>query len=342
MSAETPNDKPTDSTPASRREARKAEAAKVAAAKAQAASSGRAGKASKPRRLGKRTRPTRGATRKRRTLSTDLRRLASPAATGATEAVKVGREMLLIPAQAFMAVAELAGAGVLWVWRTLLVPAALAIVALLRALLHFGQRHVTPARGVILVAIFAAVTLAVSQWLDYRGVSVGSDAYSGSVGAVAPAPDVETERAGEAHAWVMLPLALGAILVVVAAARKRPSLGHLLILVGAAAIAISLLIDMPQALDEGGAAVVYEGAEARLLDGFWVQLVTAGVLIACGALLPRYLRATPVATPVQAGAAPPGDGGGRLQRLAAGARGAAKRVAPRKSAAERKVQGAGT
>lgn len=340
MSAETPNDKPTDSTPASRREARKAEAAKAAAAKAQAASSRQAGTASKPGRLAKRARPARGAKRKRRTLSTDIRRMASPAATAGTEAVKLGREMLLIPAQAFMAAAELAGAGVLWIWRALLLPAALAIVALLRALLHLGQRHVTPARGVIVVAIFAAVTLAVSQWLDYRGVSVGSEAYSGSIGAVAPAPDVETERAGEAHAWVMLPLAIAAIVVVVVAARKRPGLARLLILIGITAIAISLLVDMPKALDESEAAIVYEGAQARLLDGFWMQLVTAAVLVACGALLPRYLRSTPAAAPLRTRAAP-GDGSS-LKQLAARARGAAKRAAPGKAGAKRKVQGAGT
>ncbi len=106
-------------------------------------------------------------------------------------------------------------------------------------------------------------------------------------------------------------------------------------------IAISLLIDMPKALDEGDAAVVYEGAEARLLDGFWVQLVTAGVLIACGALLPRYLRADPRRDT--------GSGRARLRRWR---RQAAKGSPPAPEAPpsaprpqdgrERKVQGAGT
>lgn len=241
----------------------------------------------------------------------------------------------MIPARVFMAVAELAGAAVLWAWRGLLWPAILAIVALLRALVRLGQRHVTPARGVVVVAIFAVGALAASQWLDYRGVSVGSDAYSGSVAAVAPAPDIETERAGEAHAWMMVPLALAALLVVVIAARGRPRTARLLIPIGIAAIAISLLVDMPKGLDEGEAAVAYQDAEARLLDGFWMQIVTASVLIACGALLPRYLRPTPASATLHT-EAPPANGS--LRKLAPGARTAARRATPGK----RKVQGART
>lgn len=309
------------STAASRREARKANAAKAAAAKAQAARSAEAAKSAK---APKTSRP-----------SDDARKHASPVAAAATEAVKLGREMLAIPAQAFMAVAELAGAGVLWIWRRLVWPAALAIVAFLGALVHLGQRHVTPARGVIVVAIVAVGALAASQWLDYRGVSVGSDAYTDSVAAIAPAPDIETERAGEAHAWVMVPLALAALLVVVIAARGRPGAARLLIGIGIAAIAISLLVDMPKGLDEGEATVAYQGAEARLLDGFWMQIVTAAVLIACGALLPSYLRSTPASARRQAEAP---RGKGRLRKLTGGARKAARRATPDK----RKVQGAGT
>ena len=54
--------------------------------------------------------------------------------------------------------------------------------------LRFGERHVTPARAVAAVGLVAIGALAASQWLDYRSVSVGTDAYSGAVGAVAPPP----------------------------------------------------------------------------------------------------------------------------------------------------------
>ncbi len=329
------------STPATRREARKAEAAKAAAAKAQATRSAKATKtvkAEEPAKAAepgeaKPSRPSRE--RKGRMISDDARKLATPLATAATESLKLGREMLVIPAQVFMAVAEFAGAWVLWVWRRIVSPAVLAVIALLRALLGLGQRYVTPARGVAVVAIFAAAALGASQWLDYRGVSVGTDAYSGSVGAVAPAPQIETQQAGEAHAWVIVPLALAAMLLVAIAMRKRAGLARLLIVIGVAVIAISLVVDMPKGLDEGEVAIAYAGAEARLLDGFWMQIVTASVLIACGALLPRYLRSKPAAAPLRVKAR--GEDGG-LRKLAAGARGAAKRAAPGK----RKVQGAGS
>ena len=73
-----------------------------------------------------------------------------------------------------------------------------------------AERHLTPARAVAAVAMVACAALAASQWLDYRSVSVGIDAYAGEVGAIAPPPEVESEIAGNAHAWVMVPLAVAA------------------------------------------------------------------------------------------------------------------------------------
>ena len=54
-------------------------------------------------------------------------------------------------------------------------------------------------------------------------------------------------------------------------------------------IVIALVVDRPTGLDEGSAAINYEGAEARLLEGFWLQIAAGAVLIACGLLLPRYV-----------------------------------------------------
>ena len=64
----------------------------------------------------------------------------------------------------------------------------------------------------------------------------------------------------------------------------------MLVPLGLAVIAISLIVDAPKGLDEGIADLAYEGASASLLEGFWIQLATATVLVACGLLLPRYLR----------------------------------------------------
>ena len=198
--------------------------------------------------------------------------------------------MLVIPAQLWLAAAEIAGAVVLAAWRRILVPLLTALLALTRAAYRLALRHVTPARGVAAVCLVAIVSLAASQWLDYRSISVGTDAYSGDLEAVAPAPNVNSERAGDAHAWVMLPLAVAGLVVLALALAGRPRLGRLLIAVGVAAIAISVAVDAPKGLDEGQAAIAYEGAEARLLEGFWIQIAAGAVLIAGGLLLPRYLR----------------------------------------------------
>ena len=55
-------------------------------------------------------------------------------------------------------------------------------------------------------------------------------------------------------------------------------------------IAISLLVDAPEGLREGLAATTYDGAEATLLGGFWVQLASGVTLVVCGPLLAVHLR----------------------------------------------------
>ncbi len=208
----------------------------------------------------------------------------------AAELLKLAREMLVIPAQLWMYVAEVVGAAVLRAWRGVVSPILRAAWRVIRAAFAFAQRHVTPARAVAVVAIAAAVGLAASQWLDYRSVTVGNDAYSGGVEAVAPAPDVARDRAGDAHAFVMVPLAVIAFVCVVVAFTGRRRAARLLIGIGIAAIAIAIILDAPKGLDEGTAALAYEGAEAQLLEGFWSQIAAAAVLVACGLILPAYLR----------------------------------------------------
>jgi hypothetical protein len=259
--------------------------------------------------------------------------------------------MVVIPVQLWLAGAEIAGAFVLKLWRRGLRPLLAWLWRVAAALGRLARRHVTPARGVAAVALVAIGALAASQWLDYHSVSVGTDAYSGTVGAVAPPPRVETAIAGDAHAWAMLPLAIAALVVLAVALGGRRRAAVLLAPIGLAVIAISLAVDLPKGLDEGAAAVAYEGARATLLEGFWMQIATAVVLIACGLLLPRYLR--PLTAREASQAAPTGPS--LFDRLAAGVkRGAARHPAPKlklprsplrsraKSRSQRKVQGAGT
>jgi hypothetical protein len=173
------------------------------------------------------------------------------------------------------------------------------------------------------VSVVALVALAASQWVDYRGVSVGTDAYTGSVEAVAPAPEINREEAGAAHAWVMVPLAAAGLIALVLALTGRRRLAGLLVAVGAAAIVIAIAVDAPKGLDEGRAAIAYEGAEAHLLEGFWLQIAAGAVLIACGLLLPRYLRPERAEARAPAGGA---AGGGSRVLARAGAR--LRRVRP--------------
>lgn len=258
------------------------------------------------------------------------------------EVLKLGREMLAIPLQLWLAAAEIAGAVVLRAWLRVVRPVLMWLWRLGRAVLTFAQRHVTPAHGVLAVGFVAIGALAASQWLDYHSVSVGTDAYSGTVGTVAPAPEVETEIAGEAHSWVMLPLAAAALVVLTLALSGRRRLAALLIPIGLAAIAIALIVDLPKGLDEGSASLAYEGASAHLLEGFWMQIAAGAVLVVCGLLLPRYLRPVPAG---DARAARP-SGPTLFQQAAAairkrrGRRPVLRR--PARPRPKRKVQGAGT
>ena len=58
------------------------------------------------------------------------------------------------------------------------------------------------------------------------------------------------------------------------------------------AILISLLVDVPQGLREGSAAIDYQGAKAILLGGFWVQLWSAVTLVIVGPLLAASCEAS--------------------------------------------------
>ncbi len=282
------------------------------------------------------------ASRARRTVATDARKFAAGAGSVGAEVLKLGREMLVIPAQLWLSAAEVAGAWVLKAWLRVVRPLLLAAWRLARAFGRLVARYVTPGRAVAAVGLVAAGALAASQWLDYRSISVGSDAYSGTVGAVAPAPEVESEIAGNAHAWLMVPLAAVAVVAIVIALSGRRKVAALLVPIGLAVVVITLVVDLPKGLDEGAAAVAYEGAKANLLEGFWLQLAAAAVLIACGLLLPRYLR--PLSAKEQLAATPTGPS--LIDKATAFARkhtqGQAKRrlPKPRLKLPKRKVQGA--
>ena len=152
----------------------------------------------------------------------------------------------------------------------------------------------TPLRAALIVSVLAAILLGVSQFVDYRGVAVGVPDYAAySDGQlVAPAPEVDREPTGSAHAYLLVPVAALAIALLVLAARGRWQLGRIVSLLGVLGIAIALIVDVPAGLDESAQAIAYSGVEAHLIEGFWVQIVSAGVLVAGGLLVSRYARRT--------------------------------------------------
>jgi hypothetical protein len=165
---------------------------------------------------------------------------------------------------------------------------------------------VSPLRAVIAVTAIAAVVLGVSQFVDYRGVAVGVDDYSAysDVEAVAPPPQVDRKTAGSAHAYLLVPVALAALALLVACARGRWQLGRMISLLGLVALAVSIAVDVPAGLDEGEQAIAYAGVEAKLLEGFYVQVFSAAVLVVAGLLVSRYARPARRRSPAQPRGAP--------------------------------------
>ncbi len=170
--------------------------------------------------------------------------------------------------------------------------AIVAMAGLARKGLAWLAAAVTPRRAAIAVTAIAAVLLAVSQFVDYRGVAVGVDDYAAyaDVEPVAPAPQVDRREAGEAHSYLLVPLAAVALVLLVACARGRWQLGRVVSLLGLVALAVAILVDVPAGLDESEQAIAYASVEAQLLEGFYVQVVSAAVLVAGGLLVSHYAR----------------------------------------------------
>ncbi|MGH2982882.1 MAG: hypothetical protein ACRDK5_01290, partial [Solirubrobacterales bacterium] len=155
---------------------------------------------------------------------------------------------------------------------------------------RFLSIHVRPASTVAFVAAAAAVALGVSQFFDYSGVEVSASLYAGEVGTTAPVPLTGLERAGDAHLWVLVAVAVAALVLVVQTYRGHWRLGRLVGALGLFAVLVSLAIDLPQGLDAGRAGIAFSDTRAELIEGFWAQLSAAVALVFCGPLLGAYVR----------------------------------------------------
>ena len=166
------------------------------------------------------------------------------------------------------------------------------------AVARWTEDNVTPRSTVAFVGIVAAVGLGVSQFFDYHGVAVDAPNYAGEVGTKAPAPLVGTETAGSAHLWVLIPVAVAAVVLIIGAYRGDRRLAGAVALCGLLGLAVAIAIDLPQGLDAGRAGLAFSGADAVLLQGFWAEASCSAILMLCGGLLAVYSRGV---TPVRRG-----------------------------------------
>ena len=158
------------------------------------------------------------------------------------------------------------------------------ICALLVRAATVASRVVTPARAAAAVLIAAGLCLVASQFIDYRAVEIGQPGYAG-LPQVAKAPTVEARTAGDAHAYLLVPLgAAAAVLGALAMARGRRRLGLVVAALGLVALAVILLVDLPRGLDEGSQTSRFAGATAVLEDGFFAELSAAGGMVLAGLL----------------------------------------------------------
>jgi hypothetical protein len=147
-----------------------------------------------------------------------------------------------------------------------------------------GSEVVTPARAAAVVLIAAGACLVASQFVDYRGVEIGQPGYAG-LPQVARAPTVEVRTAGEAHAYLLVPLGAAAVVLgLMALVRERRRLGLAVVGLGLVAITVILLVDLPAGLDEGSQTSRFAGATAVLEDGFFAELAAAGGMVLAGLL----------------------------------------------------------
>ncbi|HEU4739013.1 MAG TPA: hypothetical protein VFS54_08015 [Solirubrobacterales bacterium] len=146
---------------------------------------------------------------------------------------------------------------------------------------------ITPGRAAAVVLIAAGACLIASQFIDYRAVEIGQPGYTSirDVSDAATVPTVEARTAGDAHAYLLVPVGLAAmVLGALALRREARRLGLLVAALGLLSLAVILLIDLPHGLDEGAQTSRFAGASAVLQDGFFAELAAAGGMVLAGLL----------------------------------------------------------
>jgi hypothetical protein len=140
----------------------------------------------------------------------------------------------------------------------------------------------TPRRAVAAAIAIAGALLLVSQFVDYHAVKIGQPGYA-DLPEIARAPTVDSRTAGQAHAYVLVPVGLAAIaLAVVCGRSERRRWGLAVAALGLVGVAVALVVDLPKGLDAGGEDSRFAGVEAVLENGFYAELAAAAMLVVTG------------------------------------------------------------
>ena len=164
------------------------------------------------------------------------------------------------------------------------------LVRVWRAVAGFAEREVTLVRTLAVIAAAASVALIVSQFIDYRGIAVGGDQYSGEVQTVAPVPMVGVKTPVDTHSYALIPLAVIALPLIWLTLHGRWKLGRAIALIGGIGLIVALGIDAPKGLDTGRLGDAYAGTEGRLLEGFWTEFFASLALLVTGLALSKFVR----------------------------------------------------
>ncbi|HMT06340.1 MAG TPA: hypothetical protein PKD76_12465 [Solirubrobacterales bacterium] len=186
---------------------------------------------------------------------------------------------------------EAAGKG-LGVLRRLWIRLLVAIGGAIRA----ADRVVTPQRALLVVSAAAAILLAVSQFKGLGAIEIGQPGYAG-IEDLARAPTIDHTTPAGVHTKIMVPVAIAALLAVVVIAlgslraqarrfsRWRRLASMVLVTVGLLSLVVTLLIDLPRAMDTTDAELAYADVSAVLLSGFWLELASGAALAISGLAL---------------------------------------------------------
>jgi len=186
---------------------------------------------------------------------------------------------------------------------------------------------ITPRRAVAGLVLASAVCLVVSQFISYRSVEIGQPGYAGLTSA-AP-PTVGAKTAGEAHAYLLVPVALAAALVAALTMRsQRRGLGRVVIALGLLSLLVIGLVDLPSGLDDSAQSSRFSGATAVLEEGFYAEVAAAAGLLIGGLLY--YARPCRIRINLSGRAASARRR--RRRRRDSSPRKAARRPSPRRSA----------